>query len=41
MIAARRRTTGFLTARLIRRLIDQLALWCVEVELATGRIESG
>ncbi len=40
MIAARRRSTGLLTARLARRLIDQLALWCVEVELATDRIET-
>lgn len=39
-IAARRRATGLLTARLARRFIDQLALWCVEVELATGRIET-
>jgi hypothetical protein len=38
---ARRRSTGLLTARLARRFIDQLALWCVEVELATGRIETG
>lgn len=38
--AGRRRATGCLTARLARRFIDQLALWCVEVELATGRIEA-
>lgn len=38
--AGRRRATGMLTARLARRFIDQLALWCVEVELATGRIET-
>jgi hypothetical protein len=38
---ARRRSTGLLTARLARRFIDQLALWFVEVELATGRIETG
>jgi hypothetical protein len=37
---ARRRATGLLTARLARRLIDQLALWCVEMELATGEIET-
>lgn len=40
VIVARRRTTGLLTARLARRFIDQLALWCVEVELATGEIEA-
>jgi hypothetical protein len=40
MITGRRRATGFLTARLTRRFIDQLALWCVEVELATDRIET-
>jgi hypothetical protein len=40
MIAARRRATGLLTARLARRFIDQLALWYVEVELATGEIET-
>jgi hypothetical protein len=40
MIVARRRATGMLTACLARRLIDQLALWCVEVELATGEIET-
>jgi hypothetical protein len=40
MIVGRRRATGLLTARLTRRLIDQLALWCVEVELATDRIET-
>jgi hypothetical protein len=39
MIVARRRATGLLAARLTRRFIDQLALWCVEVELATGEIE--
>ncbi len=38
--AGRRRATGCLTARLAHRFIDQLALWCVEVELATGRIET-
>lgn len=38
---ARRRSTGLLTARLARRFIDQLALWFVEGELATGRIETG
>jgi hypothetical protein len=36
--AGRRRATRLLTAQLGRRLIDQLALWCVEVELATNRI---
>ena len=40
MIAGRRRATGLLTARLTRRFIDQLALWCVEVELATDRINA-
>ena len=40
VIVARRRATGLLTARLARRFIDQLALWCVEVELATGEIET-
>lgn len=40
VIVARRRTTGLLTARLVRRLIDQLALWYVEVELATAGIET-
>ena len=40
MIVGRRRATGLLTARLTRRFIDQLALWCVEVELATDRIET-
>lgn len=39
-IVGRRRATGLLTARLARRFIDQLALWCVEVELATGPIEA-
>jgi hypothetical protein len=39
-IVGRRRATGLLTARLARRLIDQLALWCVEVELATDSIET-
>jgi hypothetical protein len=36
----RRRETRILTARLVRRFIDQLALWFVEVELATGQIET-
>ncbi len=36
--AGRRRATGVLTAHLARRFMDQLALWCVEVELATARI---
>ena len=39
-IMGRRRWTGLLTARLTRRFMDQLALWCVEVELATDRIET-
>jgi hypothetical protein len=39
-IVGRRRATGLLTARLARRFIDQLALWCVEVELATGPIDT-
>jgi hypothetical protein len=39
-IVARRRATGLLTARLARRFIDQLALWYVEVELATDQIET-
>jgi hypothetical protein len=38
-IVGRRRATGPLTARLTRRLMDKLALWCVEVELATTDIE--
>jgi hypothetical protein len=38
MAAGRRRATRLLTARLARHFIDQLALWCVEVELATSRI---
>lgn len=37
--AGRRRATRMLTARLGRRFIDQLALWCVEVEFATSGIE--
>ncbi|HVK00802.1 MAG TPA: hypothetical protein VM365_08040 [Gemmatimonadales bacterium] len=40
MITGRRRATGLLTARLARRFIDQLALWCVELEIATGRIDT-
>ena len=36
----RRRASGMLTARLARRFIDQLALWCVEVELATEQIDT-
>jgi hypothetical protein len=38
--AGRRRENGILTARLVRRFLDQLALWFVEVELATDRIET-
>jgi hypothetical protein len=38
--AGRRRATRVLTARLARRFIDQLALWCVEVELITSRIQA-
>jgi hypothetical protein len=38
--AGRRRENGILTARLVRRFIDQLALWFVEVELATDGIET-
>jgi hypothetical protein len=38
--AGRRRENGILTARLVRRFIDQLALWFVEMELATDRIET-
>jgi hypothetical protein len=38
MAAGRRRGTRQLTARLARRLVDQLALWCVEVELATAQV---
>jgi hypothetical protein len=34
--AGRRRATRIRTAQLARRFIDQLALWCVEVEVATG-----
>lgn len=36
--AGRRRGSGAMTARLARRFVDQLALWCVEVELAADRI---
>ena len=36
--AGRRRENGILTARLVRRFIDQLAFWYVEVEQATDRI---
>jgi len=36
--AGRRRATRMLTARLARRFIDQLALWCVELEVATNRL---
>jgi len=36
--AGRRRATRMLTARLARRFIDQLALWCVEVEVATNQL---
>ena len=39
MIVGRRRATGPLAARLTRRFMDKLALWCVEVELATDGIE--
>jgi hypothetical protein len=38
--AGRRRATGVLTAHLGRRFIDQLALWCIEVELATARVRT-
>ena len=39
MVAAgRRRDTRLPAAHLAHRFIDQLALWCVEVELATARI---
>jgi hypothetical protein len=38
--SGRRRATRVLTAQLVRRLIDQLALWCVEVELATDQIDT-
>jgi hypothetical protein len=37
--AGRRRETRALTARLTQRFIDGLALWCVEVEMATGELE--
>ena len=36
--AGRRRGSRSVTARLARRFVDQLALWCVEVELAADRI---
>lgn len=39
MIVGRRRAIEPLTARLTRRFMDKLALWCVEVELATDGIE--
>jgi hypothetical protein len=38
--AGRRRATRMLTARLARRFIDQLALWCVEVEVATNHLDT-
>ena len=38
MTLGRRRGTGALMARLARQFIDRLALWCVEVELATSHI---
>lgn len=34
--AGRRRGTRMLTAQLARRFIDELALWCVEMEVATN-----
>ncbi len=37
--AGRYRETRPLVARLARRLIDGLALWCVEVELATAEVD--
>jgi hypothetical protein len=40
MDGGRRRENGIRTARLVRRFLDQLALWFVEVELATDRIET-
>jgi hypothetical protein len=39
--AGRRRASGMVTAVLARRFIDQMGLWCVEVELATDRIQAG
>jgi hypothetical protein len=38
--AGRRRENGTRMARLVRRFLDQLALWFVEVELATDGIET-
>jgi hypothetical protein len=38
MAAGRRRDTPELTATLARRLIDQVARWCVELEAATGHL---
>jgi hypothetical protein len=40
MMAGRRRGTGAVMARAARQFIDQLALWFVEVELATCHIEA-
>lgn len=37
--AGRYRETAPLVAQLARRLIDGLALWCVEVELATAEVD--
>lgn len=37
--AGRRRGSRALTARLTQRLIDGLALWCVEVEMAMAELE--
>jgi hypothetical protein len=38
MTAGRRRDTPELTATLARRLIDEVARWCVELEVATGHL---
>jgi hypothetical protein len=38
MTAGRRRDTPELTATLARRLIDEVARWCVELELATAHL---
>jgi hypothetical protein len=38
MAAGRRRDTPELTAALARRLIDEVARWCVELEVATAHL---
>lgn len=38
MAVGRRRGASALMAQLARQFVDQLALWCVELELATDRV---